>query len=382
MSRRSSSQRQARERIQQLAAAGLNPERLASELVVAVQAVVPGDGYRLFGLDPATWLINRLLAASEDDGWARLEWLRDCYLAGDLLNYREHHHLLRLRLPAVAIHADQQICWGYPSDVLSQLPAREHERIFHEIQSPAGRALMAHFADGGRWIAALQLYRREAARPFVSEDVTFLRQISPPIGQALGAALSRERALAARDSPGATGIVLLSPDRRVTFSTPAGETWLRRLHDADRDGHAPLPTALWAATAGLRAGDSVASVVTVATAEEPLRIEASRAGPDGSLAVVLAPPQPPEQPAIPTSWNLTASEQRVVSLLVRGLTNREIATTLSVSENTVEFHLRHVYDKLDVRSRSEVVSRFFRETYWPGTAANASECDDSRNEHP
>ena len=64
---------------------------------------------------------------------------------------------------------------------------------------------------------------------------------------------------------------------------------------------------------------------------------------------------------------LRESDHRTVESLVRGLANREIATTLSISENTVEFHLRHVYDKLYVRSRSELLSRHFRDTYWPGT---------------
>ena len=54
---------------------------------------------------------------------------------------------------------------------------------------------------------------------------------------------------------------------------------------------------------------------------------------------------------------LTPSEQRAVDLLVRGLSNREIADQLSVSVYTVETHLLHAYAKLGVRSRGQLVHR-------------------------
>jgi DNA-binding CsgD family transcriptional regulator len=54
---------------------------------------------------------------------------------------------------------------------------------------------------------------------------------------------------------------------------------------------------------------------------------------------------------------LTPSERRVADLLGRGLTNKQIAETLVVTKNTVEWHLRHVYAKLGVTSRDEARER-------------------------
>jgi DNA-binding CsgD family transcriptional regulator len=54
--------------------------------------------------------------------------------------------------------------------------------------------------------------------------------------------------------------------------------------------------------------------------------------------------------------------------LLRGLGNRQLAERLSISENTVEAHLRHAYEKLGVHSRSQLAARFFRDTHWPGLA--------------
>ena len=48
---------------------------------------------------------------------------------------------------------------------------------------------------------------------------------------------------------------------------------------------------------------------------------------------------------------LTHSEERVARLVVHGYTNREIAARLFLSHHTVDTHLRHVYQKLQVRSR-------------------------------
>ncbi len=52
--------------------------------------------------------------------------------------------------------------------------------------------------------------------------------------------------------------------------------------------------------------------------------------------------------------SLTPSERRVGDLAAKGFTTREIAESLFISPKTVEFHLRHIYQKLDVGSRSEL----------------------------
>lgn len=54
---------------------------------------------------------------------------------------------------------------------------------------------------------------------------------------------------------------------------------------------------------------------------------------------------------------LTNAEARVAGLVATGLANKEIASALGVSTKTVELHLSHVYTKLDVGSRTELVRR-------------------------
>ena len=54
--------------------------------------------------------------------------------------------------------------------------------------------------------------------------------------------------------------------------------------------------------------------------------------------------------------SLTPAEHRVATLAADGCTNREIAEQLYVSQRTVETHLTHVFQKLDIASRSELAA--------------------------
>jgi DNA-binding NarL/FixJ family response regulator len=51
---------------------------------------------------------------------------------------------------------------------------------------------------------------------------------------------------------------------------------------------------------------------------------------------------------------LTASERRVAELACDGLTNREVAQALFVTARTVEGHLTHVFQKLNITARTDL----------------------------
>ena len=53
---------------------------------------------------------------------------------------------------------------------------------------------------------------------------------------------------------------------------------------------------------------------------------------------------------------LTPREREVLELIRQGLSNRQIAKTLWISESTVKVHAHHVFEKLDVRSRTEAAA--------------------------
>ncbi len=62
------------------------------------------------------------------------------------------------------------------------------------------------------------------------------------------------------------------------------------------------------------------------------------------------------QPSPAPADALTGREREVLSLMVEGLTNRQIAKRLEISPYTVNAHIRSIFSKLGVSSRAEAVS--------------------------
>jgi len=58
--------------------------------------------------------------------------------------------------------------------------------------------------------------------------------------------------------------------------------------------------------------------------------------------------------------NLSEREQQVLDLLSQGLMYKEIAEKLGISYETVHTYIRRIYEKLQVRTRTEAVAKFLR----------------------
>lgn len=57
---------------------------------------------------------------------------------------------------------------------------------------------------------------------------------------------------------------------------------------------------------------------------------------------------------------LTRREREVLKALAEGWSNTQISARLGISENTVKYHLKLIYDKLGVQSRAGAVARFLQ----------------------
>lgn len=66
--------------------------------------------------------------------------------------------------------------------------------------------------------------------------------------------------------------------------------------------------------------------------------------------------RPPER----VDYDLTPHETRLLKLLVEGYNYTTAAEELKVSYNTIKFHMRNIYDKLQVHSKSEAVAKALR----------------------
>lgn len=72
--------------------------------------------------------------------------------------------------------------------------------------------------------------------------------------------------------------------------------------------------------------------------------------------LTASPGSPQPQPlAVPPAAVLTPRERKILELVSQGLSNRDMAETLSISRLTVECHTKNIYRKLAVNSRTEAV---------------------------
>jgi DNA-binding NarL/FixJ family response regulator len=62
-----------------------------------------------------------------------------------------------------------------------------------------------------------------------------------------------------------------------------------------------------------------------------------------------------------TETDLTEREKEILNLLVDGFSNEEISNKLFISPLTAKNHIRHIYEKLHVHSRSQVVARAIKD---------------------
>jgi DNA-binding NarL/FixJ family response regulator len=117
------------------------------------------------------------------------------------------------------------------------------------------------------------------------------------------------------------------------------------------------PTSSVSVPVALAAGVSAVLEPQISSEDLAVAVRTARAG-----RVTLTPGLPTgADPSVDGIIPLTRRERQVLDLMGRGLGNRAIAGELFISENTVRNHVRRVYEKLDVGSRTEAVIRAARE---------------------
>lgn len=67
------------------------------------------------------------------------------------------------------------------------------------------------------------------------------------------------------------------------------------------------------------------------------------------------------RPPAHSDYELTPHETRLLKMLVEGHSYKTAAAELNVSVNTVKFHLRHIYEKLQVHTKTEAVAKALRD---------------------
>jgi len=170
------------------------------------------------------------------------------------------------------------------------------------------------------------------------------------------------------------GLVILAADGAVMGITPEGEAWLDELQVPGLP-YLAVPIEVQAVAARLRASDSGA----LASPRLRGRTRAGRwailhaswmdAAGTRVIAVVIEEAVAAElAPVIMLACGLTPQE-RVVTGVARGLSTAAIAAELHISRDTVGDHLKAVFHKTGVGSRTELVATIMRQQYLPRAKA-------------
>jgi DNA-binding CsgD family transcriptional regulator len=266
-----------------------------------------------------------------------------------------------------------------PVRTLSEATGGRFERSarWRQVFGPLGLDddLRAALGTGAACWGYLALHRERGRGTFEAEETAFIGDVSSHLAEGLRKALLIENA-GEQASGEAPGLLLLDDELRVVATTPAAHYWLAEVGGAGAD-IGELPSPILAAASSLQAlerdpaGASTLPRSRLRTSSGRwLVIHASRLGGDsqgrGQIAVILELAQPLEiAPLIAAAYGLSDRERQVLQQVVIGASTAEIAGALFISSNTVQDHLKAIFEKTGVRSRRELVAQIFTQQYLP-----------------
>jgi DNA-binding CsgD family transcriptional regulator len=212
----------------------------------------------------------------------------------------------------------------------------------------------------------LCLHRQDASHGFDAGEIDLIRSISQHVAEGLRRAVTIGPAAAIGDETAVPGMIVLDANLAVVSMSPEAERWLAEIGEADWPGTSELPIPVYSAAAGLiQLEDGLATTRPPATvrlrsrAGRWLSLHASRlCGPPAPQIGIVIEPAPAAQvsPLLLNAYGLTTAQSRVVALVLRGHSTRQIVRELHISANTVQEHLTAAFDKFGVRSRRELVA--------------------------
>jgi DNA-binding CsgD family transcriptional regulator len=237
---------------------------------------------------------------------------------------------------------------------------------FRDIMRPLGLGdeLRAALVVAGQCWGYLCLHRADHPLGFSEPEIALVGRLGPHIALGLRQALlingSGKAAIA-----GTPGVVLLDDDLALVASTEQAQHLMALIVER-RPTARELPFAVYSVAAALRAVEggfaapgSVPSTLVRAVTGEWLRLHASRlSGPSGErrIGVVVEPVEARvTAPLLLLAHGLSPREAQVATLVLRGAATTVIADTLHITGNTVQDHLKVVFDKVGVHSRRDLV---------------------------
>lgn len=232
------------------------------------------------------------------------------------------------------------------------------------------RILEAPITLGGSTVGILYFTRPPEEAPFSTRDLDVVRLVSAHVRAAAKHALeftrSEERCTLYKAGLDAASMPLLLSDRagRLLFANKQAQNLLH--HGANSALRSGLLTACLQGNLKELAQSGRGSAVARLPLEQklgqraPCLLVRTLGTPDtGDVVASLIYPQDgaPSPDLGYLSDRLPPRELEVLGLVARGKRNKEIATELFITNNTVKYHLKRIFEALGVNSRSELLSK-------------------------
>ena len=247
---------------------------------------------------------------------------------------------------------------------------------YRQIMGPLGlgdELRSALVTKNGCW-GALCLHREDAEHGFDAADIDLVRRVSPHVAEGLRRALTIGAVAAIGAEATVPGVIVLDADLGVVSISQEAERWLAEIGPPAWPGTSELPIPVYSAAAALvrlengpATAQPPAAVGLRSRAGRWLSLHASRLrGPSGPQIGVVIEPTPAAHVStlLLNAYGLTAAQSRVVALVVRGHSTRQIVTELHISANTVQEHVTAAFEKFGVRSRRELVAAMLTGGSW------------------
>lgn len=346
-----------RQDIDVLARAGLDLETFLDEAIASIGRAIPYSAACKASFDPSTLLIT------------------STYKSGRLQGWDEHDHDWGLvEFGAQEASSFDALAVAESPAMAVRLQAPDSVRL-NEFTRPVygfGDELRVTLRDRGAVWGGIALHRDVGQPDFQLDDVELLAALSPVLARGVRSGILTVVASSATTTAGPAIIVVDSGDQIVMVSD-AAEQRLAELMTAP-DGVSPAGIIAGLIGAGrrysageitrpprcrVRGGTGVWLCLYATTMQ-------GRDGERGQVAITVDEASPPEiVPLVVSAFNLTNRERDVVQYVLQGLDTKEIAAAMHLSAYTVQDHLKSVFDKADVRSRRELVSRVYFDQYVP-----------------
>ncbi len=355
---------QIRSELIRLCHAGLDSRTLRIELLKRLRSVIPSESSCFITADPATLLFTGSVVDEIASATPQL-------IENELL-HDDVNKFVWLAKSHTPVRSLVQATQGELS----------RSRRYREILAPngIGDELRAALLTGACCWGFLCLHRDRSRPHFTTAEAAYLARLTPHFAEGLRTALllSSTTGPTAPDEP---GLLLLTEDLSVVAITPAAERWLAEVAEADWPRKLALPYAISAVVARMLAFeqgketqlDLVPRVRLRTASGHWLVLHASRLlgrNTQGQIAVIVEVARQVEvAPLIGQAYDLSKRESEVLQNVLRGHSTAEIAATFHISSNTVQDHLKAIFEKVGVRSRRELVGQLFAEHYQPHIAA-------------